>query len=88
MLFNLLLAGITIFLCVFFLFLIVFKNIFTNPVVIENERLQLALMIPTGAPIAVANDAIEMLPVATEKTINDLSKYPKKNNILTKIFAH
>ena len=46
--------------------------------VIENARLQLALIIPTGAPIAVANDAIEMLPVATDKTINDLSKYSKE----------
>ena len=67
MLFNLLLAGITILLCVFFLFLIVFEKFFTNPVVIENTRLRLALIIPTGTPIAVANDAIEMLPVATEK---------------------
>ena len=67
MLFNLLLAGITILLCVFFLFLIVFEKNFTNPVVIENTRLRLALIIPTGAPIAIANDAIEMLPVATEK---------------------
>ena len=37
--------------------------------VIENARLQFALIIPTGAPIAVANDAIEMLPVATDKTM-------------------
>ena len=46
--------------------------------VIENARLQLALIIPTGATIAVANDAIEILPVATDKTINDLSKYSKE----------
>ena len=46
--------------------------------VIENARLQLALIIPTGAPIAVANDALEMLPVANDKTINNLSKYSKK----------
>ena len=44
------------------------------PVEIENARLKLALIIPTGAPITVANDAIEMLPVATDKTINDFSK--------------
>ena len=73
----LLLANITILLC-FFLFLIVFKNFFTNPVVIENARLQLALIIPTGAPIAAANDALEMLLVANDKTINNLSKYSKK----------
>ena len=74
MLFNLLLGSITILLCFFFLFLIVFKNFFTNPVVIENARLQLALIILTGAPITAANHAIGMLPVATDKTINDLSK--------------
>ena len=60
--------------CFSFLFLIVFKNFFTNPVVIENARLILALIIPAGAPIAVANDAIEMLPAARDKTINDLYK--------------
>ena len=58
----------------FFLFLVVFNNFFTIPVVIENRRLQIALVIPTGAPITVANDAIEVLPVVTYKTINDLSK--------------
>ena len=78
MLFNLLLASRTILLCFYFLFLIVFKNVFTNPVVVEIARLQLALIIPTGARIAVANDAIEILSVATDKTINDLSRYSKE----------
>ena len=78
MLFNLRLASITILLCFFFLFVIVYKKVFTNPVVIENARLQFALMIPTNAPIAVPNDTIEILPVATDKTINDLSKYSKE----------
>ena len=59
MLFNLLLASITISLCFFFLFLIVFKNFFTNPDVIENVKPQCAPIIPAGAPITVANDAIE-----------------------------
>ena len=58
MLFNLLLATITILLCFFFLVLIVFKNFFTNPVVIKNARLQIALMIPKGAPITVAIKAL------------------------------
>ena len=73
-LFNLLLASITILLCFFFLFLVVFKNFFTNPDVIENVRPQLAPIIPAGAPITVANDAIEMLPDNIDKTFNDLSK--------------
>ena len=51
-----------------------FNSFFTIHVVIENARLQLALIIPTGDPITVANDAIKMLPVVTDKTINDLSK--------------
>ena len=62
MLFNLLLASITILLC-FFLFLVVFNSFFTTPVEIENARLKLTLVIPTGAPITTANDAMEMLQV-------------------------
>ena len=74
MLFNLLLAKITILLCFFFLFLIVFKKLFTNPDVIENVKPQLAPIIPAGAPITVANDAIEILLDNIDKTFNDLSK--------------
>ena len=44
------------------------------PIEIENARLKLALTIPTGAAITVANDAIETLTVVIDKTINDLSK--------------
>ena len=73
MLFNLLLASITILLCFFFLFLIVFKNFFTNPDVIENVKPQLAPIIPAGAPITVANDAIEILPGNIDKRFDDLS---------------
>ena len=60
--------------CFFFLSLIVFKNFFTNPDVIENIRPQLAPIIFAGAPITVANDEIEMLPDNIDKTFNDLSK--------------
>ena len=74
MLFNLLLASITILLCFFFLFLIVFKNFFTNPDVIEKVKPQLAPIILAGTPITLANDAIEILPDNIDKTFNDLSK--------------
>ena len=74
MLFNLFLANVTILLYFFFLFLVVLNSFLTTLVKIENARLKLALTIPTGAPITVANDAIEMLPVVADKTINDLSK--------------
>ena len=74
MLFDLLLASLTILLCFFFLFLVVFKNFFTNPDVIENVKPQLAPIITAGAPITVANDAIEMLLNNIDNTFNDLSK--------------
>ena len=74
MLFNLLLASIAILLCFCFLFLIVVKNIFTNPDVIENVKSQLAPIIPAGAPITLVNDAIEMLPDNIDKTFDDSSK--------------
>ena len=64
--------------CFFFLFLIVFKNFFTNPDVIENVRPQLAPNIPAGAPIRVANDSTEKLLATTDKKINDLLKYSKE----------
>ena len=54
MLFNLLLANITILLCFFLLFLVVFNNFFTSPVDDQNARLRLALAIPTGVLITVA----------------------------------
>ena len=44
------------------------------PVEIKNARIKLALAISTGAPMTVANDAIEMLLVVTYKRINDLPK--------------
>ena len=69
MLFDLLLANITMLMCFLLLFLVVFNSFFMIPVEIENARLKLAIIIPKGA-----NDEIEMLPVVIDKTINDLSK--------------
>ena len=73
-LFNLLLANITVLLCFFFSFCVVFNYFFTIPVVIENTKLKLALAIPAGAPITAAKDTVEMLPLAADKTIKNLSK--------------
>ena len=75
MLFNLLLANITILLCFFFLFLVVFSCYYfflLSPVDNEHARLRLGLAISTGVPITVANDAIEMIPLVADKTIKDL----------------
>ena len=74
MLFDLLLARITILLCFFFLFLIVFKKFFTNPDVIQNVKPQLAPIIAACAPITLAIDATELLPDDIDETFNDLSK--------------
>ena len=78
MLFNLLLANIIILLCFFFLFLVVFDNFFTSPVDSENSRLRLALAIPTGVPITVANDGIEMLPLLLIKQLKIYRNNQKK----------
>ena len=45
-----------------------------NPDVIEKLKLQLASIIPAGAPVTLANDAIEMLPDNIDKGFNDFSK--------------
>ena len=37
----------------------VFKNLFTNPDVIEIVKLQRAPIIPAGTPITLANDAMK-----------------------------
>ena len=73
MLFNLILANITILLYLFFLFRVVFNSVFTISVANENVRLRLALAIPTDVPITIANDAVEILPLVADKTIKDLS---------------
>ena len=66
MLFNLLLASINF--IVFLLFIsCCFKNYFINPNVIENARPQLAPIIPAGALITVAKDAMEILLATTDK---------------------
>ena len=69
MLFIVFLANITTLLC-FFLFRVIFNNFFTMPVNSENPRLKLAFPFATGAPITFSNNAIEMLPLVSDKTIN------------------
>ena len=56
-----------------------FNSFFTIPVKTENARLKLALTIPTGAPITVTNDAIEMLPVVTDKTMTYQNSQKKQS---------
>ena len=81
MLFNLVLATIAMLLYFFFLFLIVFKNLFTNPDVTENTKLQLAPIIPAVAPITLANDAIEILSDNIDKNLMIYQNSLKKQYI-------
>ena len=82
MLFNLLLAKITFFCTSSYYFLLFLAGFFfTILIETENARVKLILAIPTGAPITVANDAIEMLLVVTDKANNELSKYFEKQYI-------
>ena len=76
--FNVLLAGIAILLYFLFLHLVVFNSFFPIPVKIENARLKLALTIPTGVPITVANGATETLPVVRDKTMTYQNNQNKK----------
>ena len=53
------------------------------PVVIEKIKLKLALAIPTGAPLAVVNEIIDIPPVAALKIIKILCMLSK---IVTYLF--
>ena len=73
MLLSLLLANIRILSCFFFLFLVIFSNFLTIPVVREKIKVKLALAIPTGAPTTLVNEQIDTPPVVALKTIKILS---------------
>ena len=55
MLFNLLLATITILLCFLLLFLVILSSFFITSVFKESARVKLALAIPAGTPITRLN---------------------------------
>ena len=68
MLLSLLLANIRILSCFFFLFLVIFSNFLTIPVVREKNKVRLALVIPTGAPTILVNKIIDTPPLFALKT--------------------
>ena len=72
--FKLLLPSKTIFLCFFLFYLIPFKSFLAIPLLIENTKLRLALVILTGAPIIVTDEAIETPPLVVDKTCKVLPK--------------
>ena len=73
MLFSLLLANIKILQCFFFLFLVIFSNVLAIPVIREKIRVKLAIAIPTGTPIILVNEIIDIPPLVVLKTIKTLS---------------
>ena len=73
MVFNLLLANIKILSCFFFLFLVIFSNFLTIPVVKDKIKVSLALTIPIGAPAILVNEIIDTPLLLALKTIKILS---------------
>ena len=73
MLFNLLLASITILLCFFFFFLVTFNSFFIIPVVKENIKVKLALVIPAGIPITLVKEIALIPPLVADKIVKVLS---------------
>ena len=69
MLLSLLLAITRILSCFFFLFLVIFSNFLTIPVVREKIKVKFALAIPTGAPAMLVNEKIDTPPLVALKTI-------------------
>ena len=73
MLLSLFSANIRILSCFFFLFLVIFNNFLTIPVVIEKIKVKLALAIPTGAPAVLVNKITDAPLLVALKTIKILS---------------
>ena len=69
---GLLLANIRILPC-FFLSFLVISTFLTTPVVREKIKVKLAVTVPTGAPIALANEIMDTPPLVTFNTIKNLS---------------
>ena len=63
------LANIRIWSCLLFLFLVIFSNFLTIAVVVEKNKVRLALYIPTRAPTIRVNKQIDILPLVALKTI-------------------
>ena len=72
MLFNLLLASITILLCFFFFFLVTFNSFFIIPIAKENIKVKLAFVISAGIPITLVKEIILIPPDVAGKTIKVL----------------
>ena len=85
MLLTLLLVNMIILSYFFFLFLVIFSNFLTIPVVGEKIKVKLALAIPTGAPIILVNEIIDTPTLVALKAIK-LGQYNKKQLHIYLIF--
>ena len=72
-LFYFLLVGITILLCFFFLFPVIFNNFFVIPAVKENIKIKLPLAILAGAQITFVKEIIGIPPPVVDKAIKVLT---------------
>ena len=52
-----------------FLFLVIFSNFLTIPVVREKNKARAALAIPSGAPTILVNEIVDTPPLIAFKTI-------------------
>ena len=73
MLLSLLLASIRLLSYFLFLFLVIFNDFVTIPVVREKIKVKLALTTPTGAPTELVNEIIDTPLLFALKTIKTLS---------------
>ena len=62
-----------ILLCFFFLFLVIFNDFLTTPIVTVNIKVKAAPAIPTGIPTIVACDAILKLPNDEDSVLKSVS---------------
>ena len=58
----------------FLFFLVLSSNFLANPVAREKIKVKLALTIPIGAPIALANEIIDTPPLVALKILNYIIK--------------
>ena len=58
------------------IFLVIFSNFLSIPVVREKNKVRLALAIPTGAPTILVNEIIDTPPLVALKT--KLDQYNQK----------
>ena len=73
MLLSLLLINIRILSYFVFLFLVIFSNFLTIPVVTEKNKIRLALAIPIGAPTTLVNEIIDAPLLVALKAIKIVS---------------